>query len=243
MTELNTRSLAQIVNANHKAASVFEKYNLDFCCKGKRSLQQACSEQNISVDKLLSELQNISAKDQAAFPFDKLPLSELADFIISAHHAYVKIESPQILSYLQKVAFKHGQRHPEMNKVFELFSAVKEEMEEHMQKEELILFPRIRAVEGQTAEKKELKVNIAYLQSPIRMMEEEHEHAGSLMKEIRQLTNNYTAPEDACTTHRLSLAALQAFEQDLHQHVHLENNILFPKALALFKQISAEALN
>ncbi len=130
-----------------------------------------------------------------------------------------------------------------MLKVFDLFTAVKEEMEMHMQKEETVLFPRIKELEKQLAAGNKNNLNITYLKSPIIMMEQEHDHAGAAMAEIRQLTNNYNLPADACTTYRLSFAALEAFELDLHQHVHLENNILFPKALQLFKITGAVQLN
>jgi|SRR5688572_4036433 len=243
MTELSSKSLAQLVNDNHKAASVFESYELDFCCNGKRSLQQACLEKSLPVEQLLAELQAITNNDEIPVDYSKMSLTRLADHIVFTHHEYVKREMPRVLAYLQRVAFKHGDRHPEMNKVFELYSTVKQEMEEHMRKEEMILFPRIKTVEKQAAEKTEINMNIAYLQSPVHVMETEHDQAGQLMNEIRQLTANYTPPPDACTTYRLSFAALQAFELDLHQHVHLENNILFPKAIELFKQISTETLN
>ena len=150
---------------------------------------------------------------------------------------------PQILAYLQKAASKHGERHPEMLKVFELFAAVKEEMEQHMQKEEQVLFPRIQETEKWVNEGKEMLINHTYLQAPVHLMEQEHEHAGALMAEINTLTDNYHPPADACTTYKLSFAALQAFEMDLHQHVHLENNILFPKALQLFGLPAPASLN
>jgi regulator of cell morphogenesis and NO signaling len=235
MNELMTKTLAQIVNDNHHAAAIFEKYHLDFCCKGKRSLQNACAETNLQVNEVLNDLERITqSKSKEQIDFNKLSLTQLADYIVNTHHAYLKIEMPQIFNYLQRVASKHGSRHPQMVKVFELFTALKEEMEQHMQKEELILFPRIKQFEN--PEHSGTKLNITYLQSPINMMEEEHEHAGNLLEEIRQLTNNYNPPSDACTTYRLSFAALQAFEIDLHQHVHLENNILFPKALQLIQK-------
>ena len=142
-------SLAQIVNNNHQAASVFEKYHLDFCCKGKRSLEQACSEQQLSVSKVTEDLENVFTKDNngTALDFEKMNLPQLADYIVQTHHAYVKNEMPQIHAYLQKVSSKHGERHPELNKIFQTFSAVKEEMEGHMKKEELILFPRIKELQ------------------------------------------------------------------------------------------------
>ncbi len=241
MNEFNHQTLAQIVTGNHRTAAVFEKYHLDFCCKGKRSLQQACAEQDIAIEELVTELNNLSSttgNSQHSFPFDQLSLAQLADYIVSTHHDYVKRELPQLLAYLQKVASKHGQRHPELLKIFDLAAAIKEEMDMHMMKEEQVLFPRIKEVEkiaGQPAG--EYRMNLFYLQAPIMMMEQEHDHAGSLTEEIRTLSNNYSAPADACTTYKLAYASLQAFEIDLHQHVHLENNILFPKAVELLKEM------
>ncbi len=135
MTNQMTKSLAQIVNDNHKAASIFEKYELDFCCKGKRSLQEACIEKSLPVEKLLIELQAINNSCEIPVAYHKMSLTQLADYIVSKHHAYVRAEMPQIFAYLQRVATKHGDRHPEMRKVFELFSTIKSEMEEHMDKE------------------------------------------------------------------------------------------------------------
>ena len=165
-------------------------------------------------------------------------LTQLSDYIFQTHHAYVKNEMPQIYAYLQKVSSKHGERHPELYKIFKTFAAVKEEMEGHMKKEELILFPRIKELQKLVDnENTNLQLNIAYLQSPITVMEQEHDHAGTLLNDIRILSNDYTPPQDACTTYRLSFAALEAFELDLHQHVHLENNILFPKAIGMFGEL------
>ncbi len=245
MNEVSTKSLAQIVNSNHRAAAIFEKYHLDFCCKGKRSLQQACAENELKVEDILSELERMeqTSSDKVVINYDKLSLSQLADYIITTHHQYVKKEMPAIVLYLQKVASKHGERHPEMLKVFDLFTAVKEDMDMHMQKEEAVLFPRIKEVEKQLAAGNKNNLSITYLKSPIIMMEQEHDHAGTAMAEIRQLTSNYNLPADACTTYRLSFAALEAFELDLHQHVHLENNILFPKVLQLFKTNETVQLN
>lgn len=245
MNEIITKSLAQIVNENYQAASVFERYNLDFCCKGKRSLLQACEESLLSPKELVTALEETVKSDQhpVQVDYNLLSLSQLADNIVNTHHVYVKKEMPQILAYLQRVASKHGGRHPEMLKVFELFASLKEEMDEHMQKEELILFPRIKEMERQINSGTEVKFSLNYLQSPVNIMEQEHDHAGSIMKEIKDLTSQYKPPADACTTYRLSFTALEAFEKDLHHHVHLENNILFPKAIGLFKQINAGTLN
>lgn len=244
-TQLSTVTLAQIVSSNHKAASVFEKYHLDFCCKGKRSLEQACREQNIELNEIEGELRNILLTATAdTIDLDTITLTMLCDYIVLTHHAYVKKEMPLITGYLQKVSSKHGDRHPELNKIFQIFTALKEEMEGHMKKEELILFPRIKELEKfVNSGNGQLQINIGYLQSPINVMEHEHDHAGTLLNEIRSLTGNYTPPQDACTTYRLSFAALQAFELDLHQHVHLENNILFPKAIEEFERAKVTANN
>ena len=242
---LSSLSLAQIVNSNHQAASIFEKYHLDFCCKGKRSLEQACTEQQLSVSEVTEDLENVFTKgNTSTIDFEKMNLTQLADYILQTHHAYVKNEMPQIQAYLEKVSSKHGERHTELYKIFQTFNAVKEEMEGHMKKEELILFPRIKELQKLADnENANLQLNITYLQSPITVMEQEHDHAGSLLNDIRILSNDYAAPQDACTTYRLSFAALKAFELDLHQHVHLENNILFPKAIETFRDLQTTILN
>ena len=245
-TSLSSLSLAQIVNSNHKAASVFEKYHLDFCCKGKRSLEQACTEQQLTVSQITGELENVFANESSTstIDFDKMNLAQLSDYIVQTHHAYVKNEMPQIYAYLQKVSSKHGERHPELYKIFQTFAAVKEEMEGHMKKEELVLFPRIKELQKMSdGENANLQLNITYVQSPITVMEQEHDHAGTLLNDIRNFSNDYTPPQDACTTYRLCFAALKAFELDLHEHVHLENNILFPKAIGLFGKLQTTVLN
>lgn len=242
---LTSLTLAQIVNSNHKAAAVFEKYHLDFCCKGKRSLAQACAEQQLPLGSITTELETVfAAPGENLVDFEKMTVAQLTEYIVNTHHAYLKNELPQLNAYLQKVTSKHGDRHHELYKIFETFAALKEEMEMHMQKEELILFPRIKELEKLAAnEPANLQLNIAYIQSPINMMEMEHDHAGTLLNEIKLLSNDYTPPQDACTTYRLSFAALKAFELDLHQHVHLENNILFPKAIQTFRELEESVLN
>ena len=231
MNNLNSKTLAQIVSLNHRTATVFEKYNLDFCCKGKRSLEQACDEISVPVEQLMQELEATLESPEKPVDFNSMTLSQLADYIVVTHHDYVKREMPQIYFYLQKLASKHGGRHPELHKILERFTVLKDEMTMHMQKEEAVLFPRIKRMES--AEKMDLKTDPSFIQSPVDIMEQEHDHAGSVMQEIRELTSNYVAPSDGCTTYKLCFAALQAFETDLHHHVHLENNILFPKSIEL----------
>lgn len=242
---LTSLSLAEIVKSDHRAAGIFEKYQLDFCCKGKRSLAQACFEQRVELSQVAGELGYIFSKALTnSIDFDKMSLLQLCDYIVHTHHAYVKKEMPQIYAYLQKVTSKHGDRHPELFKIFQTFAAVKEEMEGHMKKEELVLFPRIKELQKlANNERVQLQLNIGFLLSPITVMEQEHEHAGYLLNDLRVLSNGYTPPQEACTTYRLCFAAMQAFELDLHEHVHLENNILFPKAVEIFKQLQPAVFN
>ena len=243
MTGLNLKTLAQIVNENHKTAYIFEKYHLDFCCRGKRLLQQACEEIHLPVDQVISELERVTNGSKITVDFNKMTLAQLSDHIVLTHHNYVKQELPLIYSNLQKVASKDSERHPEMLGVLNVFAELKDDMMQHMENEEVILFPRIKMIEQYSREKGEVQINRSYLESPITLMEMEHEDASDLSTQIRGLTLNYSLPADACTTYRLSFAALQAFEIDLHEHIHLENNILFPKAITLFNNLNKLFLN
>lgn len=245
MRALPTQTLAEIVIANHRASYIFEKYHLDFCCNGRRTLEQACEESKLPVAKLVTEIEN-TANCKLSLPgvdFTKLSLAQLSEYIIQTHHSYVKKELPIIMGYLEKVLSKYGERHPEIFKVFALFAAIMEEIEYQMQREEKVLFPRIREIESIIDEGKEIIINISYLLAHVSVMQEEHDHMGSMIQQIRHLTDNYNPPADACTAFRLSYACLEAFELDLHQHLHLENNILFPKALRIFDMERACSLN
>ena len=236
MLEYKQHTLAAIVADRHQAAAVFEKYQLDFCCKGKRTLQQACEEKHIPVEPVIEELQQVfdtgsAMEDQVLFA---MSASQLVDYIVLKHHLYVQRAMPLIREHLQRVATKHGDRFPYMQQVFELFTVLQQEMDAHMQKEEKVLFPRIKEVEKTVKQNNAWSaLNTGYISQPVYMMEAEHEEAGSLMSEIRQWTNDYTPPADACTTFRISLAELKAFEEDLHRHVHLENHILFPRIVQM----------
>ena len=231
MTNISEQTLASIVTQNHQAVPVFEKHNLDFCCKGKRTLSEACVEKGLPVEVLLKELEAVTENEkQSQMPFTEMDAEQLIGYIIIHHHFYVKQFMPLIYSHLEKVAAKHGSRYPYMQKVFELFGMIKDEMTMHMQKEEMILFPRIKEIENLFNNNQQTNISDGYITGPVTVMETEHEHAGKILDEIRHLTNNYTAPEDACTTFKVSLAELKEFEEDLHKHVHLENNLLFPKA-------------
>lgn len=232
MQTLINKPLSAIVTENHETAQVFNKYGLDFCCNGKRTLNAACEKKDLLIEDVIQELDAVLSKPAADSPVDHLSLTGLTEYITSKHHTYFRKNIPLILNYLLKVATRHGDRYPYMKRVFILFTQMRTELEFHLDKEEQVVFRKIRAVEQQPL----AETHADYFQSAILLMEGEHEIAGTLMSKIRELTNNYEAPEDACTTFTLALNSLKAFEADLHQHVHLENNILFPRALALFNK-------
>ncbi|OAD40778.1 iron-sulfur cluster repair di-iron protein [Polaribacter atrinae] len=235
ITKDNT--VAEVVTYNIKTADVFKKHGIDFCCGGGISIEKACKKHNVSFEEMEKELQNINTPSTNAFNYDSWKLDFLVDHIVNIHHAYVEESTPIILQYAAKVAKVHGHHYTEVIKINTLFIAVAQELAAHLKKEELILFPFIKKLVS--ADKEGIKVNQPHfgtVNNPIAMMEEEHESAGDILKEIKQLSNNYTPPEGACNTFKALYAKLEEFEQDLHQHIHLENNILFPKAILLEKK-------
>jgi regulator of cell morphogenesis and NO signaling len=230
MENITQRSIASLVLENHQIVPVLEKYSIDFCCRGKMNLPEACKEKGIELSELMKDIESAGNPEKVkGMPFAEMTKAQLVSHIVTTHHYYVKNAMPMIAGHLEKVAAKHGETHPYMVRVKELFGMVREEMEQHMKKEEAILFPRILETENNPGARKLFPSN--YISAPIAMMEQEHEHAGDAMFEIRNLTHHYTVPTGACTTFRICLSELKEFEDDLHEHVHLENNILFLKAL------------
>ncbi|MBI5916703.1 MAG: iron-sulfur cluster repair di-iron protein [Bacteroidetes bacterium] len=226
-------TLAELVSENTAAAGVFEKHGLDFCCKGKRTLENACQSQGLDAAAIAGEIEEVFSKPGAAAAshFQNMPLDELADYIVEQHHAYIRHVIPLLSAHTQKVAERHGGGNPSLVKIAELWQSVAEDMTAHMLKEEQILFPYIkRLVAAAETNNPALFPRQPFVSNPIRVMEQEHDAAGELMRQIRELSNDYTPPLVACTTYRLSFNELREFGEDLHRHVHLENNLLFPKA-------------
>jgi regulator of cell morphogenesis and NO signaling len=234
-------SLSAIVNKFPSAAGLFEKFDLDYCCHGKHTLKEACKDDSTKFEKVGHALHRIVEDEQTNSNirnFENEDLGVLIDHIVNKHHHYVKESMPMILAHLEKVSTRHGDRNPELLKVYQLFAELKMEMEQHMYKEENILFPRIKEVNNALkAPVLRWFVDRQFLSAPINIMQDEHEKAGDIMHEIKKLTANYTPPAEACTTYRLSFNELKQFEHDLHRHVHLENNILFPRAIAAQNQL------
>ncbi len=241
MEMLEQLTLSEIVIKYPVSANIFEKYRLDFCCGGKKKLADACFENGValhSVEKELRDLVSSAQKRFAKTECNDMDLDLLMDYIETNHHAYVRNVLPVIQNHLAKVVKAHGERHPEMKEIAELFADVAEEMTLHMHKEEKMLFPFIRQMADMRNGQAFLKAPTFHtVKNPISVMEFEHEHAGRAMEKIRVTSRNYEAPADACTTYRLCLAELDEFERDLHKHVHLENNILFPKAVNLENEL------
>ena len=236
---LNNLTLSQIVTTNFKAAAVFEKYNLDFCCRGNKLISEACSEKGIDVHTVEEELNNlVSDNKETDSRFNEWSLDFLIEYIINNHHNYIRNIVPVLTAHTQKVASVHGENHPETIEVAKIFSVVYKDLKQHMMKEEEILFPYIKQlVKASNNGTKAERPYFGSVTNPIKMMEAEHQAAGDELFEIRRLTNNYTPPEDACNTYKIAYSELKEFEEDLHKHVHLENNILFPKAIKLEKEI------
>lgn len=239
MTNIAEQTLASIVTAHHQTVPVLEKYNLDFCCKGKRTLSEACQEKGISVEEILKELESSAEITTITQPFAKMNAEQLIQHILLRHHFYVKQSMPAMQEHLTKVATKHGDRFPYMTEVLHLFTQLRNEMTMHMHKEEVILFPRIKEVEALHHYKQKKPLDSNYIFGPVSIMEAEHDEAGEICSRIRELTNNYEPPAEACTTFKVSLAELKEFEEDLHRHVHLENHLLFPLAGNMLKEIIA----
>lgn len=229
--DLKETTIGQIVTDDFRAAEIFKRVGIDFCCGGNKSVEIACAEKNLDVEQLIAELDELTFRRSGqVHDFKNWKIDFLADYIVNTHHQYVLKNLPELEYYTQKIAKVHGDTHPELVKVAELFSDINRELLQHLVKEEEVLFPAIKeALDGNS------NVAKSTIISEIARMSEEHEFAGGAMDEINQLTDGYQIPVDACNTYRVALQLLSEFEDDLHIHVHLENNILYPKALLLTK--------
>ena len=232
--------IGELVAKDYRTASVFKKYGIDFCCQGNRTINEACEKKNIDSKLVVNDLDTvIQAQGESATDYKTWPLDLLADYIEKKHHRYVEEKSVEIKPYLDKICRVHGERHPELFEIKEHFNATAGELAQHMKKEELILFPFIRKLAKAKLEgSKVVAPPFGTIQNPINAMMGEHTTEGDRFRKIEELSNNYTPPQDACNTYGVTLGLLKEYEQDLHLHIHLENNILFPKAIELEKELS-----
>ena len=240
ITRLDPQStIGELVTERPGRSRVFERLNVDYCCGGKLPLAEACEKRGLDVDTVLAQLQQADAeadvRDASLADADAMGLTELADHIEQTHHAYLRSELPRLDQMTEKVYRVHGESDPRLAEVRWAFTALKHELESHMPKEEQILFPIIRRME---AEGRSVQTPFGSIAQPIAQMELEHEQAGDALATIREATDGYRPPLWACNTYRAMLDALRQLEQDMHQHVHKENNVLFPKALELEAQLA-----
>jgi regulator of cell morphogenesis and NO signaling len=236
MTIATTKTVGEIAAETPNATREFEKLGIDYCCGGSRTLGDVCAEAKISVEEVLARLEKSTADTTPGESKDwqNQSLADLIAHITSTHHVFVREECPRIDALAEKVVGVHGKNHPKLLRVQAVFSALAEELRVHLMKEEQVLFPYIvRLEESFVAGEPAPPAMFGPVVNPVRMMMQEHDSAGDALKTLRSITNDYSVPADACISYRTLYQALQGFEADLHQHIHLENNILFRRAVAM----------
>ena len=227
MTDIaNRASLGDIVAARPAAARVFETFGLDYCCNGDRTLEDACTSAGVDLDTVAARLADL---DDAPAPWTALGMSELAAHIVETHHEYLYEELPLLDALAKKVYSVHGQRHPELAEIADAVFALRADLEPHLAKEELILFPAIKAIE-----EGEREFRFGPIDNPVGVMRNDHDRAGELLAKLRELTGGYRVPDDACASYRSLFDRLEELEADTHAHIHKENHTLFPAAIAAF---------
>lgn len=232
--------VGELVANDYRTASVFKNSKIDFCCNGNRTIEEACTQKKIESDELIEQLNNVVHQQKdSGVDYKSWPLDLLADYIEKKHHRYVEAKILEITPFLEKVVRVHGEHHPELKEVEQLFKASAGELTAHMKKEEMILFPFVRKMMEAQQAHNTLQPHFGTVQNPIRMMMHEHENEGERFRKIAALTDNYNPPADACNTYKVTFALLKEFEEDLHLHIHLENNILFPKSILLEEKCMA----
>jgi len=236
----NDETLGQIAAKDLRKVQVFKKYGLDFCCGGKKTVKEACEEKGLDITQVEQELRKADKLPSSRpIPYNDWNLDFLADYIVNTHHSYVRKTLPDITAYAGKVMKVHGNLHPELLRIHQLVDEINAELTAHLIKEEKILFPYIKALLAAKDNTQPVQeAQFGTVQNSINIMEMEHELVGKNLDEIRKLSNNYLLPQDACTSYSLLYRMLDEFEEDLHLHIHLENNILFPKALEIEKQLN-----
>lgn len=216
------------------AARVFESVGIDYCCGGNVPLSEGCAKAGVRLEEVLASLEKAQAEPAPAGNWAEAPLAGLVRHIVETHHAYTAAETVRLEALFVKVCAAHAPRHPELPQMQKTFGEMANELRLHMMKEENILFPYLSAMERAVLEKKAVpRAMFGSVENPVRTMMKEHDIAGEALRTLRQASHDYTTPQDACVSYRELYKSLQAFEADLHTHVHLENNILFPRALAM----------
>ena len=225
------------------ATRIFEKLGIDYCCGGNKSLEEACSASNLSVDEVLDslELAEQAANERADRNWQSEPLADLIAHIENTHHKYTREEIARLTPLMEKVRSVHGKNHPELQLVQTVFHGLAQELSMHMMKEERVLFPYVVRMEEAVVQKEPvLPPPFGTVQNPVAMMMHEHDSAGDALRAMREASSGYVPPGDACISYQTLYKALAEFEKDLHQHIHLENNILFPRAIEMEREDTEE---
>lgn len=245
MNAIQEKTVGEYVAEDYRTAQVFKKYGIDFCCRGNRSIQEVSEKNNIDPGVLFREVEAVkeTASSTDTTDYKAWPIDLLADYVEKRHHRYVEEKTPTIKAFLEKLCKVHGGRHPELFEITKEFNASAGDLAAHMKKEELVLFPFIHKMVKVQRSGQPLEVpHFGTVESPIEMMMHEHDAEGVRFRKIAELSDNYNPPADGCTTYRVAFAMIKDFEDDLHLHIHLENNILFPRAAALEKELSARGV-
>lgn len=238
MKNLAKTKVGKIVATNFRTSKVLTSYGIDFCCKGGITLEEACKNGNVAIEQVIRELKE-SIKTADSYGYERLPLDDLIQLIVNVHHKYVEATIPALLAYLDKLSNVHGDRHPELHEIKGLFNLTATALKDHMAKEELVLFPYIQAmVQADKSGFPLARPHFGDINNPISVMEDEHESEGNRLRKIAELSEHYQCPPDGCQTYWVAYALLKEFEEDLHTHIHLENNILFPRARHLFSKLN-----
>jgi len=237
MSLTTVKTVRELAVAVPGATQVFEKFGIDYCCGGNRTLEQACQGAHVSLDQLEDALAS-AGQISSGFRNDRRwqvePLVDLIDHIENNHHKYVRETCLRLEPLFDKVCSVHGKNHPELPLLRDIFGGLAQELSTHMMKEEVVLFPYIARMEEAAIESSPvIPPPFGTVRNPVAMMIHEHDDAGAALQQLRQASNGYTAPLDACASYRALYQALADFETDLHQHIHLENNILFPRAIEM----------
>lgn len=238
--DIRNEQIGSIVANDFRTAAIFKKYGIDFCCKGGRTIEEATEKKGLDKNKIYQDIESLPQSNGGEIDFTSWPLDLLSDYVEKTHHRYIREKSPILQQFLDKLCKVHGSRHPELFEIKELFEESVKDLGEHLVKEEQILFPFIRKmIESKTKNTDFEQPHFGTVENPVNMMMHEHTAEGERFEKISALSDAYTPPADACNTYRVAYQMLEDFENDLHRHIHLENNILFPKSIEMEREFAS----
>ncbi|MCH7611737.1 MAG: iron-sulfur cluster repair di-iron protein [Candidatus Marinimicrobia bacterium] len=228
---IKEKTIGQIVTDDIRTANIFKKHGLDFCCGGGKTIESACAENGVDLAELLHDIDAVLGQSEPVEDYQSMKLDALINYIYDNHHKYIYEHGSVTAEFINKVARVHGERHPETIEIAKLYNELLADLQQHMMKEEQILFPAVKRMLNESG-------NIgSFVNGPISVMRMEHDNVGEILKKMNALSGGYKPPADGCNTYRAAYANLRDMENDIHLHIHLENNILFPKAIALEEQL------